>query len=133
MSEISYRVMKTHEFSTSQAVYYRISCDCDSREHDMSIGFEWDDGIMEMFLYKTFYWKDYYACFPWYERVWKRISASLKLLFGGYVEMQGDILILREEHIDSFIEALQEGKAKLHAWQKDTPCASYPSPSACFG
>jgi len=73
---------------------------------------------MEMFLYKTFYWKEYYACYPWYLRVCKRISASFKLMFGGYVEMQGDILIMEEEHIDSFIEALQEGKGKIVEWKE---------------
>jgi len=116
--EISYKVMKTLEFPDQQAVYYSIACDCGDIDHNMEVDFEWDDGIMEMFLYKTFYWKEYYRCLPWYERVWKRISASLKLLFGGYVEMQGDILIMEEEHIDSFIEALQEGKGKIAEWKE---------------
>ena len=98
--EISYRVMKTLDLPDQGCVFYRIACSCGDNKHDMDIEFEWDDGIMEMFLYKTFYWKDYYACFPWYCKIWKRISASLKLMFGGYVEMQGDILIMEEEHID---------------------------------
>jgi hypothetical protein len=109
--------MKTLELPDQQAVYYSIACDCGNKDHDMEVDFEWDDGIMEMFLYKTFYWKDYYVNYSWYFKIWKRISASLKLLFGGYVEMQGDILIMEEEHIDSFIEALQEGKRKIVEWK----------------
>jgi len=111
--------MRTNEFEGQQTVFYRISCACDEPEHDLSVEFEWDDGIMELFFYKTIYWKHYYAHYPWYNKLWKRISASFKLLFGGYLEMQGDILIMEEQHIDSFIEALQEGKTKLHTWQKE--------------
>jgi len=118
MDKLSYRVMRTNEFPDQQSVFYRISCDCDDAEHDMMIEFEFDRGIMEIFLYKTFYWKHYYAWCHWYEKIWKRISASARILFGGYIEMQGDLLIVEEEHIDAFIEALQEGKGKLKKWKE---------------
>ena len=117
MKELSYKVMRTNEFPDQQSVWYRISCGCGSEEHDMNIELEYADGFMEMFIYKTFYWKYFYAGLPWYDKLWKRISASAKILFGGYIEMQGDIIITEDEHIDSFIEALQEGKGKLKAWQ----------------
>jgi hypothetical protein len=33
--------------------------------------------------------------------------------------MQGDFLIMKEEHIDSFIEALEEGKGKIKSWTEE--------------
>ena len=119
MDKLSYKVMRTHEFPDQQSVYYRISCDCDDIEHDMEIEFEWDRGVMEMFLYKTFYWKHFYSAYPWYNRLMKRIFASIKLLFGGYIEMQGDLLIMEEEHVDSYIDALKEGKGQIIKWRED--------------
>ena len=114
---ISYRAMKVVDVKGS--VFYTIVCDCLSPEHNMEIEFEFNDGIIELFLYKTLYWKDYYRNFSWYCKYWKRISAAFRLLFGGYVEMQGDFLLQKEEHIDSFIDALKEGKKKVISWRKE--------------
>jgi hypothetical protein len=111
--------MKTLEWEKGKCIMYRIACDCNDPEHDMTIDFEWDEGILELFFYKTIYWKHYYASYPWYDKLWKRISASFKLLLGGYIEMQGDFLIMKEEHIDSFIEALEEGKGKIKSWTEE--------------
>ena len=107
---ISYKVMKSLDLKDS--VYYRIECGCGNPEHDFQIEFTHNDVIVEMILSTTIYWKNYYACCHWHERLWKRIVASFKLLFGGYIEMQGDFILREEKHIDSFIEALEEGKNK---------------------
>ena len=110
---ISYRVLKMDEFNDS--VFYSLQCACGEESHNMilSLEHEKDEDLISLFLYKKLYWRDYYKNWLWYEKFWSRVSTSFKLLFGGYIEMQGDFLIQGKEHINSFILALEEGIEKI--------------------
>jgi len=107
---ISKNVMKTHEFEDS--IYYRAACSCGSDEHDVTIEFERDEDIPSMIFlnfYKKIGWCSHWGDLNWFERVWKRIKCSVIMLFTGYVELE-ESFILDKDNIDSFIEALKEGK-----------------------
>lgn len=108
---ISKNIMKTSEFKDS--IYYRASCSCGSDEHDVIIEFEIDEKIPDQIylnFYKNIAWCSHWGTLSWYESLWKRLSCSLKMLFTGYVELEESFLLNEESNIDSFIEALQEGK-----------------------
>lgn len=115
---ISYKVMKTDEFDDS--IFYRIACGCGSRDHDFELWLEYDKDINDITLMveKTLYWKYYYDLSPWYEKIYKRLFAGLKLIFVGYLEMQADVLFMDKKHIEGFIEALQEGIIKIEKGKK---------------
>lgn len=111
----SYRTMKTNEFGN--AVFYRIACDCGSNEHDLHIEFEKDPEIPEMIFlnfYKKLEWSSYWGDDDkWYKNLRNRIKGALKILFKGYIEVEESFILGGEEHIDSFIKALEEGKQYL--------------------
>ena len=112
---ISSKVMKTNEFD--DAVYYRVACECGSDEHDVTIEFEKLPDIDDMIFlnfYKKIYWSSNWKSNDnWLRNIWFRIKGSLKILFLGYLELEGDFIIKGEEHIDSFTEALKEGKSYI--------------------
>ena len=108
---ISNKVMKTAEFKDS--VYYRLPCACGSKDHDVTLEFEHDKKIPEMLflnMYVNLAWCSQWGDTNFFERIWRRIKASLRILFVGYVEVEESFIFSGEDHIDSFIEALHEGK-----------------------
>ena len=110
---ISYKVMKIDEFDDS--VFYRIACACGSKDHSFELWLEYDKDINDITLMieKTMYWKYQYALSPWYEKIYRRLFAGLKLIFGGCLKMEADVLFMDKKHIEGFIEALQEGITKI--------------------
>ena len=108
---ISKNVMKTNEFEDS--IYYRAACTCGDSDHDITIEFEWNDDIPSMIFlnfYKNIAWCSHWGNnLSWYEKLWKRIKASLKILFTGYIELE-ESFILSEDNIEPFIKALIEGE-----------------------
>lgn len=58
-------------------------------------------------------WNDSWGSPPFYERWWARIKASLRILFTGYIELNADFMIQDVDHLEAFIEALEEGKQKM--------------------
>ena len=108
----SYRVMKIHDFDNS--VFYRVSCDCTDAEHDMCLEMDVDDfPIMSLHFYwnaeTTVFWGDA----NWFKRQWHKLKLIGRLIVHGRLDLQGDFLLLGQKHIDSFIEALKEGKELL--------------------
>ena len=108
----SYRTMKTNEFKDS--IFYRVACDCGSDEHDIHMEFENDPeipGFIFLNFYKKLVWSSYWGDNDkWYKNFWLRIKGATKMIFKGYVEVEESFILRGEEHIDSFIEALEEGK-----------------------
>lgn len=107
----SYRVMKTNEFE--DAVFYKIACDCGSDNHDLHFEFEKDPDLDFIYLnmYAKLEWSSYWNYEDkWYKNFWCRIKGAFKMLFKGYIEVEESLILRGEEHINSFIEALEEGK-----------------------
>ena len=106
----SLNIMKTAEFDDS--IYYRAACACGADEHDVTIEFEKDQHTTMLFLnfYKTIAWCSHWGNeLNWFQRIWKRISASFKMLFTGYIDLE-ESFILTEKSIEPFIKALIEGE-----------------------
>ena len=118
---ISTGVSKVKEWKGS-SIWYKVNCacgggeDCDSL---IDLSFDKDFGHIDVEFYKNIVWADYYKNDWFWQRWWSRIKAASKVLFTGYIEMEGGFLIEGEEHLDGFIEALQEGKGKIKQWQKE--------------
>lgn len=110
---ISKNVMKTDEYSGT--VMYKFNCGCNDDDHITTIEFDYhkDSNDIDITFYKKMSWDSYWNLDNWYERLWSRIKVASKILFTGWIEVDTDVIIKDEEHITSFIEALQEGKNKM--------------------
>jgi len=110
---ISNRVMKLSEFDN--AVYYRLACGCDADFHDTTIELEYDKELNKIYLH--FYRRedvvDTWQDLSWFSRLKVKIKKAYHILVHGYFSHEFDIIINDEEHIGSFIEALQYGLDKL--------------------
>ena len=113
-------VMKTGEFEDT--VFYRVACDCADHEHDVTIEMEYDDdyGYVHVFFHKNIVWHWWAnsGVLGWLENKWRRIKAALKLLFTGWIELEESFLLKDPEHVQNFIDALEEGRAKLQGRAK---------------
>ena len=115
---ISNNVMKMDEWENS--VWYKVGCSCGGGDDcDCQFEFEFDDefGQISMNFYKRLNWADYYYADKWYERYWVRIKQVCKLLWTGETEVEGHFIVQSVEHMNAFIEALQEGKQKLEVYK----------------
>ena len=110
---ISNKVMKTDEFK--DGIYYKADCDCGCDEHIVTIEMEFDKEFNDIALnfYKKISWSSHYGDYNWFQRIWNQLKAATKILFTGWIELEESFLIRDEEHINAFIEALEEGKRKL--------------------
>ena len=114
-NKISFRTMKLNEYE--DAVVYRIPCDCQDSECDVILNFEIDKKINAIYItfYKTIHWSSYWMPKDksWLGKLMFRIKESLKMLFTGHIQMQGDMVILDPKHIEAFEMAIKEGKEYL--------------------
>ena len=110
---ISKNVMKTDDYGDS--VWYKVNCDCNSDDHITTIEMEYDKEFRMITLnfYKKYVWTSRYGDINWFERFWKRLTCSLKMFFTGWIEVEEYVILRGEDHINSFIEALEEGKQKV--------------------
>ena len=112
---ITYRVMKTNEFKDS--VFYKIECDCGSDDHQITLELCHDEDLPELIdliIYKKLGWSIYWSADKnLFTRLWKRITGALTLLFKGYVEVEESFIFQGEEHIQSFLNAINEGISKI--------------------
>jgi hypothetical protein len=109
--ETSYKVMKTGQYD--HAVFYQVSCDCGSKDHQIMLEMDVDDGIFILHFYGDFETTAYWGKPNWFIRQWKKIKLTLRLWFIGYIQMEQEFLLIDDKHIDSFIGALEEGKQLL--------------------
>ena len=104
--------MKTEEFD--DAIYYRLPCASGSDDHDVTLEFEHDKKIPDMIflnMYKDLAWSSYWGYNDnFFTRLLNRIKTAIRILFVGYIEVEESFILQGEDHIDSFIEALKEGK-----------------------
>lgn len=121
MTKLPKKVMLIDEYKDGTS-FWRVPCDCSDPDHDVHLWFEVDDdGIAALRITRElgFYVNGWYSDAPWYERVghwkdrmWSRIKASMKILFKGYLTMDGEVC-LTKEGIDGLQYALAEGKKNM--------------------
>lgn len=121
MAKLIKKVMLIEEYKDGTS-FWRVPCDCSDPDHDVHLWFEVDDdGIAALRITRElgFYVNSWYSDAPWYERFrqkcgrgWDRIKASMKILFKGYLTMDGEVC-LTKEGIDGLQYALAEGKKNM--------------------
>jgi len=123
--ESSFRKSLSLEKVYEKSVWYRLSCDCMDDEHNTVIALSLEDnGILELAFYKKMSIDLHYYGISYkntilervkgnFDVIVDRIKKSFKLLFTGTLEIQSDVVLYGEEHVDSLIECLYEGKEHI--------------------
>ncbi len=117
---IEKNVMKTDEHKNS--ITFRVGCDCGSDDHDITIDFEKDEdepSVYHLTFYKKVEWSCYWGNYNWIKRQWKKVKPIFKIIFLGYMEMEENFRFRDEDHINSFIKALEEGKKHMKGEDND--------------
>ena len=66
-----------------------------------------------MNFYKQLAWSAYWGTDNWLHQQWGKLKAIYRIIFWGYIEIEESIIFQDQEHIDGFIQALNEGQEKL--------------------
>ena len=118
---VSNKVMKMNEWKGT-SIYYKVSCACGGGDDcDCGIDFEIDKdfGDIEVNFYQVIKWADYWKCNWFFTRWWARIKVALKILWTGEMRLEGGFLVQGQEHIDSILDAWQEGKLRMIQWRQE--------------
>jgi hypothetical protein len=121
MVKVPKKVLLIEEYKDGTS-FWRVPCDCSDPDHDAHLWFEVDeDGIGALHITRQlgYYKNSWYSEEPWFkrfprwlERMWDRFKAANKILFKGYITMDGE-LCLTKEGIDGLQLALKNGKAAM--------------------
>lgn len=124
-SKFGNKVMFNHAWDSGMdtSIWYTISCDCGSADHNTNIMLEYDKSVNMLIVnfYKTINYSQEFSYVHdsdtlidvvknRLKAMWKRIKDATKLLFTGYVEMESDFILQDTQHIQDFIDAIMEGK-----------------------
>lgn len=121
MTKLPKKVMLVAEYKDGTS-FWRVPCDCSDPNHDVHLWFEVDDdGIAALRITRElgFYANEWHSDDRWHERIVRkvgrgcsRIKAAIKILFKGYLTMDGEVC-LSKEGIDGLQLALTEGKKNM--------------------
>lgn len=114
-----------HKFDKS--LFYSVNCDCGDNECGSIVEIECDNnyGLLQLHFYKDVQFDDWrypsyeFFKFDWLRRFFYRWKKAIILAFTGKIILHGDFVILDLEHINNFIEALQEGRDYCIACRQD--------------
>ena len=111
---ISKNVMSLDDID-NKSVWYKIGCSCTGDDCGVMIEMSNDPDfhILTVRFYKEIIWDSEWGLNPFYVRWWNRIKAACRIIFTGRIDLESDFVIQSEEHLNSFIEALEEGKQKI--------------------
>jgi len=118
---IATNVSKVNEWKGCD-VWYKINCSCSGGDDcDCNIEFEFDKdfGDVTVNFYKHLMWEDYWQNKWFLPRWWTRVKVAVKVLLTGRTDVNGDFIIQGQDHIESIIEAFQEGRDKMAQWKID--------------
>lgn len=112
--------LNSYDYST-KSIWYKIDCSCTSDDHSTIIEMEYDNemNILSLHFYKDvsysawLFWKDdniFGKFIDSLKIIKRRIVGAIKLIFTGHLEMSEEFILMSENHINDFIEALQEAK-----------------------
>lgn len=104
-------------------VLFRATCGCVDPYHDQNLRLEFLDmgnsnsAILELSIDHKMHYPDWNER-NWFKKIWKRIKFASKLLFTGYIELDGGFMFSGEDAIKDYIKALQSGMKKLKESKK---------------
>lgn len=110
---ISDKVMKLNKYDGT--VIYKIACGSLESEDDAVIEFKYNrkHGRVDVNFCKEVKWYDYWEALSTFDCWKKRIKYACKLLFTGSIKLESNFTINQLEHLDSVVEALQEGRSRM--------------------
>ena len=116
---MTYRVMELDKYEN--AVFYRVACDCTCNDCDLTIELEDDKDFNQIMLnmFKNLVWSSYWGDRNWFQRLHRRISGALKILFIGRIKVEETFIFQGREHIASFLKAMEEGMNKMEKEEKN--------------
>jgi len=100
----------------SDCLFYNVTCDCGDPNCGITLEIEVDDkfGIISVYMCRDLefeYWRfNSSGAINFLKRIWYRLISSIKLFITGNLKTSGNFVLVNLEHINSFIEALQEGR-----------------------
>jgi hypothetical protein len=112
---VGYRSMLIDEWGDS--VFYQVACSCGSPDCNLLLELEHDPKFAEhldLTIYRDLIWSSHFRknC------LWARIKGALTLLFKGRLEVAESFGLRGEEHIRSFIDALEDGIERVKEKKK---------------
>lgn len=109
---ISNNIVKVSEYD--DAIFYKAVCDCMCDDHNQTIHLEYDKkvNLMLLNLYNHVRYNDWVGG-SWFRKMCRRMTASVKLLFTGEIELTGEFIFNGEPAIKDYIKALNSGIRKL--------------------
>jgi len=96
-------------------IYFRTMCGCSACEHDQNVQLSIsEEGILDLTIYSNYeHVVDCQYDSPWYMEYWRRIKSSMQLLFTGYLSMNAGLTFDDADHLECYIDGLQDGLDKL--------------------
>lgn len=103
-----------HNFD-DKSLWYSVQCDCGDKECGSIIEIEVDDefDLIQLHFYQDMFfdsWRYDGSILGNIKGFLYRVKKSLILLFTGRLKMYNDFVLVDKDHINNFIEALQEGR-----------------------
>lgn len=112
-----------------KSIWYRIGCDCMEPNCDLTLELEKDTDHSWIYLnmYKNLHasahwgYGEKWGWFNWLRVLLNKFSLCWKIITKGYLEIS-ESMILKEQQIDDFVDALQEGKKFLCSHSESQEC-----------
>lgn len=115
--KIPNNIAKTAEYD--DAIFYKAVCDCMCDDHNQTLHLEYDKkfNLMTLDLCNNVCYNDWVGG-SWFRKMWRRMTASVKLLFTGEIELTGEFIFNGEPAIKDYIKALNSGIRELKENEK---------------
>ncbi len=112
-SKIAFGVSRSSSWDIPFYADYDIQCGCGAKDHGIFVEFEHDGYAVQLIFHKEVSWVCHWQTRGWWGSLRKRISGALTVLLKGRLDFEESFMLCNVEHIDSFIDALEEGKYRL--------------------
>ena len=120
ISNIANRMMLLGKWERSKSrgssVMYRAACDCTDKDCDITIDLEYDKDlrIIELTFYKDIHFYDRIqdpdTFIDKIRNIWYRLKKAIRLILTGNLAMDSSFIFQGEDQVNSFIDALTEGR-----------------------
>lgn len=111
-------------YEDDEIISYRTSCSCLDKDCqlDISIGyidFGNNNGKLVMSIdTELFKFANKYGN-KWYTGIWNRIKYAIKILFLGYIQVNGEFIFRNEEHVKEFVDNISSAIIKIKENEKE--------------
>ena len=100
-------------------IIYKTNCDCGDHVLTFTLEFKRDLHWLTLYTHMQTPYHYRYYCESWYSRLFYRFINSIKLFLGYPMEYEDYFLFKDEQHIQDFIDALNEGIEHIKSKNKE--------------